>query len=156
MQARGADVELPHLDDLKLFVAVVEAGGFRPAAQRLGLTAATVSDVVRQLEESLGLRLPNRSTRGVMPTEAGRRVLLGVMPAFELIDRAVSGLHDDAERPAFGRRHSGDRGRYFPAAHPPKALTGHVIDYRRIGRRDPQWRKRQDSQKDFRPAHPRP
>jgi len=89
-----------HLDDMKLFYAVVEYGGFRPAAQRLGLSASTVSDVVRRLEESLGLRLLNRSTRGVMPTEAGRRLLLGLKPAFEMIDQTVSGLHDDAEQPA--------------------------------------------------------
>lgn len=85
---------------MKLFAAVVETGGFRPAAQRLGLPASTVSDLVRRLEETLGLRLLNRSTRGVMPTEAGRRLLSGLKPAFELIDQAVSGLHDDAERPA--------------------------------------------------------
>lgn len=91
---------LPYLDDMKLFAAVVETGGFRPAAHRLGLPASTVSDVVRRLEESLGLRLLNRSTRGVMPTEAGRRLLSGLKPAFQLIDQAVSGLHDDAERPA--------------------------------------------------------
>jgi DNA-binding transcriptional LysR family regulator len=89
----------PYLDDMKLFAAVVEAGGFRPAAQQLGLPASTVSDVVRRLEERLGLRLLNRSTRGVMPTDAGRRLLAGLRPALDLIDQTVSGLHDDAERP---------------------------------------------------------
>jgi DNA-binding transcriptional LysR family regulator len=89
----------PYLDDMKLFAAVVESGGFRPAAQRLGLPASTVSDVVRRLEERLGQRLLNRSTRSVMPTEAGRRLLAGLKPAFDLIDEAISGLRDDAERP---------------------------------------------------------
>lgn len=84
---------------MKLFAAVVEAGGFRPAAQRLGLPASTVSDVVRRLEERLGVRLLNRSTRSVMPTDAGRRLLAGIGPAFTLIDEAVRGLHDGAERP---------------------------------------------------------
>jgi len=84
---------------MEVFAAVAEAGGFRPAAQRLGLPASTVSDIVRRLEERLGLRLLNRSTRSVMPTEAGLRLLAGLKPAFELIDQAVSGLHDDAERP---------------------------------------------------------
>src|SRR5258708_4613418 len=68
----------PNLDDMKVFSTVVEVGGFRPAAQRLGVPASTVSDIVRRLEESLGLRLLNRSTRGVMPTEAGRRLLSGL------------------------------------------------------------------------------
>jgi DNA-binding transcriptional LysR family regulator len=91
---------LADLDDMKLFAAVVDAGGFRPAAQRLGLPASTVSDVVRRLEEKLGLRLLNRSTRSVMPTDAGRRLLAGLRPAFDMIDHAVSELRDDAERPA--------------------------------------------------------
>ncbi len=90
----------PHLDDMKLFAAVAETGGFRRAAQRLGLPASTVSDVVRRLEESLGLRLLNRSTRGVMPTDAGRRLLVGLNPAFELIEKTLNGLSDDAQRPA--------------------------------------------------------
>jgi len=89
----------PYLDDMKVFAAVVDAGGFRPAAQHLGVPASSVSDVVRRLEERLGLRLLNRSTRSVMPTDAGRRLLAGLRPAFDLIDQAVSGLHDDAERP---------------------------------------------------------
>jgi len=90
----------PYIDDLKLFAAVVDAGGFRPAAQRLGLPASTVSDVVRRLEERLGLRLLNRSTRSVMPTDAGRRLIAGLRPAFALIDQAISGLQEDAGRPA--------------------------------------------------------
>ncbi|HEY2660489.1 MAG TPA: LysR family transcriptional regulator [Caulobacteraceae bacterium] len=84
---------------MKLFAAVVESGGFRPAAKHLGLPASTVSDVVRRLEERLGLRLLNRSTRSVMPTDAGRRLIAGLRPAFDLIDQTLSGLHEDAERP---------------------------------------------------------
>lgn len=94
----SAALAKPHLDDMKLFAAVVDAGGFRPAAQQLGLPASTVSDVMRRLEERLGLRLLNRSTRSVMPTDAGRRLLAGLRPAFDMIDQAVSGLHDDAAR----------------------------------------------------------
>lgn len=88
-----------NLDDIRMFAAVVEAGGFRPAAQRLGLPASTVSDVVRRREDRMGLRLLNRSTRGVMPTDAGRRLLGGVQPAFDLIDEALGTLHDDAAAP---------------------------------------------------------
>ena len=90
----------PNLDDMKVFAAVARAGGFRPAAQQLGLPASTVSDVVRRLEERLGVRLLNRSTRSVMPTDAGRRLLEGLTPAFDLIDQALGGLHDAAARPA--------------------------------------------------------
>ena len=90
----------PYLDDLKVFAAVAQARGFRPAAQRLGLPASTVSDVVRRLEERLGLPLLNRSTRSVMPTEAGRRLLAGLAPALELIEEAVQGLRDNQALPA--------------------------------------------------------
>lgn len=89
----------PGLDDMKLFVAVVEAGGFRPAAQQLGLSASSVSDVVRRLEARLGVRLLNRNTRSVMPTDAGRRLLARLRPAFEAIGQAVSDLDDSARRP---------------------------------------------------------
>jgi len=95
----SAALATPYIDDLKLFAAVVEAGGFRPAAQHLGLPASTVSDVVRRLEERLGLRLLNRSIRSVNPTDAGRRLIAGLRPAFDLIDQALSDLHEDAGRP---------------------------------------------------------
>jgi DNA-binding transcriptional LysR family regulator len=90
---------LPYVDEIRVFVAVVEAGGFRSAAERLGMPASTVSDVVRRLEEKLDLRLLNRSTRSVRPTDAGQRLLAGVKPAFDLIDEAVNGLNDDAASP---------------------------------------------------------
>ena len=82
-----------------MFVAVVEAGGFRLAAQRLGLPASTVSDLVRRLEERLGARLLNRSTRSVMPTEVGRRLYTDLRPAFDKIDQAVRSLLDDGRSP---------------------------------------------------------
>lgn len=62
----------PELDDLRAFVAVVEAGGFSRAATRLGLAKSIVSRRVARLEASLGgARLLARTTRGVSPTEAG-------------------------------------------------------------------------------------
>lgn len=87
------------IDDMRIFAAVVEAGGFRAAAQRVALPASTVSDVVRRLEDTLGVRLLHRNTRSVMPTDAGRTLLAGINPAFDLIDRAVAALHDTADEP---------------------------------------------------------
>ncbi len=84
---------------MKLFVAVVEAGGFRPAAQQLGVPASSVSDVMRRLEARLGVRLLNRNTRSVMPTDAGRRLLARLKPALDAISRAVDDLDDSARRP---------------------------------------------------------
>lgn len=60
------------LDDLSVFLAIIEAGGFRSAARRLGLSPSTVSEKMNQLERALGLPLIVRTTRSVMPTDAGR------------------------------------------------------------------------------------
>ncbi|HEU4405386.1 MAG TPA: LysR substrate-binding domain-containing protein [Polyangiaceae bacterium] len=62
---------LPPLDELGLFVAVVEAGGFTAAARSLGWQKATLSRRVRDLEEQLGARLLHRTTRAVHLTELG-------------------------------------------------------------------------------------
>ena len=59
------------LDDLSAFVAVVRAGGFRDGARSGGVSASGLSEAVRRLEARLGVRLLNRTTRSVAPTEAG-------------------------------------------------------------------------------------
>ncbi len=58
-------------EELAAFAAVVDAGSFTGAAQRLGQSKAAVSDQVRRLEARLGARLLNRTTRRVSVTEAG-------------------------------------------------------------------------------------
>lgn len=58
-------------EELAAFAAVVDAGSFTAAAQRLGQSKAAVSDQVRRLEARLGARLLNRTTRRVSVTEAG-------------------------------------------------------------------------------------
>jgi DNA-binding transcriptional LysR family regulator len=64
---------MAHLDDVAVFVSVVEQGSFANAARRLKLPPTTVSRRVRQLEEGLGVRLLHRTTRSLALTEAGRR-----------------------------------------------------------------------------------
>jgi DNA-binding transcriptional LysR family regulator len=66
MQAPGAD-----LNSLVVFNAVAESGGFTAAAERLGLTKARVSTVVRRLELALGVSLFSRTTRRVALTLRG-------------------------------------------------------------------------------------
>lgn len=60
------------LDSIRVFVAVARAGGFSAASRVLGLPVATVSRKVAELEESLGVRLLERTTRQVVLTETGR------------------------------------------------------------------------------------
>ncbi|MGL4238263.1 LysR family transcriptional regulator [Tabrizicola sp.] len=64
----------PSLDDLALFAAVVEAGGFTAAARKSGTPQATVSRRIAKLEQDLGLSLLDRTTRRISLTEIGRRV----------------------------------------------------------------------------------
>ena len=80
---------------------MVEASGFTAAADRLGLSRAAASKHVQQLEERLGARLLNRTTRRVSPTEAGR--------AFYQQCRRILADLDDAERAA-GELHNEPRG----------------------------------------------
>lgn len=89
----------PNLTDVALFAAVVEAGGFRVAAHKRGMSASSISDGVRRLESDLGVRLLNRTTRSVIPTEVGARLLERLRPALEQIGAAFGDLDNDALRP---------------------------------------------------------
>ncbi len=59
------------IDGMRVFAGVVEAGGFSAAARRLGISKALASKYVGQLEERLGARLLNRTTRSLSTTEIG-------------------------------------------------------------------------------------
>lgn len=77
------------LPALSILAAVAEAHSFRGAARTTGLSVSAVSHAVQGLERSLGLRLLDRTTRSVAPTEAGRRLLAGLVPALAAIEEAV-------------------------------------------------------------------
>jgi len=62
---------MSEIDNLRLFVAVVESGGFNRAAKRLGISKSIVSRRIAQMEADLGARLLSRTTRGISPTDAG-------------------------------------------------------------------------------------
>ncbi|KGJ02159.1 DNA-binding transcriptional regulator, LysR family [Paracoccus halophilus] len=88
----------PH-SDISSFLAVAQDRSFTKAAARLGMTPSALSHAVRNLEERLGLRLLNRTTRNVAPTEAGARLIQSVGPLFEQIDIELDNLGDLRERP---------------------------------------------------------
>src|ERR1700742_1690078 len=79
------------LSDLSAFVEVARAGGFRDAARATGSSASGLSEAIRRAEKKLGVRLLNRSTRSVVPTEAGRRLLERLSPAFAEVESALDG-----------------------------------------------------------------
>ena len=88
------------LADLQAFVSVARAGGFRDGARLSGLSASGLSEAVRRLEAQLGVRLLNRTTRSVAPTEAGQRLLQRLTPALEEVEAAIDVAHGLRDRPA--------------------------------------------------------
>jgi len=88
------------LGDLAAFVAVAEERSFTRAAAKLGVSQSALSYTVRRLETRLGLRLLNRTTRSVAPTEGGERLLRTLRPAFDQIDTGLSALGELREKPA--------------------------------------------------------
>ncbi|HEY4211787.1 MAG TPA: LysR family transcriptional regulator [Steroidobacteraceae bacterium] len=90
----------PDLGDLTAFVAVARSGGFRDAARTSGISASGLSEAVRRLEGKLGVRLLNRTTRSVAPTEAGSRLLDRLGPALLDIEAALDVVNGFRDRPA--------------------------------------------------------
>lgn len=87
------------LSGLAAFVAIANERSFRRAAARLGVTPPTLSHTMRELEEQVGLRLLNRTTRNVSPTEAGEHLLARLAPAFTDIDAALESLNTFRDQP---------------------------------------------------------
>jgi DNA-binding transcriptional LysR family regulator len=88
------------LGDLEAFIAVASAGGFRDGARRAGSSASGLSEAVRRLETRLGVRLLNRTTRRVAPTEAGARLLERLAPALTEVENALDVVNGFRDRPA--------------------------------------------------------
>jgi len=87
------------LNDLSAFVSVARAGGFREGARISGVSASRLSEAVRRLETQLGLRLLNRTTRSIAPTEAGARLLERLVPALGEVDAALEAVNAFRGRP---------------------------------------------------------
>src|SRR6202795_3166074 len=77
------------LGDLSAFLTVARAKGFRDGARASGSSASGLSEAVRRLETQLGVRLLNRTTRSVVPTEAGQRLLERLGPALNEVQAAL-------------------------------------------------------------------
>jgi len=88
------------LANLESFVRSAETGSFSSAARRLALTPAAVSRNVAQLERNLGVRLFQRSTRGLTLSEAGARFLQSVQGGLDSIQGAIADITVNAGQPA--------------------------------------------------------
>jgi len=87
------------LGDLNAFVTVARAKGFRDGARTTDGSASGLSEAVRRLEARLGVRLLNRTTRSVVPTEAGQRLLERLAPALGEVEAAIDVVNRFRERP---------------------------------------------------------
>lgn len=80
------------LNDLLAFRAVATERSFTRGAARLGVSTSAISHALRGLEERIGIRLLNRTTRSVVPTEAGERLLTTVSALVEGVEAELASL----------------------------------------------------------------
>ena len=88
------------LDSFEVFVSIVRCGGFRAAAVERGVSSSALSQTMNTLEETLGIRLLNRTTRSVSPTEAGQRLLERLAPALSDIRLAIAEVDELRDNPS--------------------------------------------------------
>jgi DNA-binding transcriptional LysR family regulator len=89
----------PDLDDLRAFVAIANRRSFRKAADELGVSPSTLSHMMRVMEEKLGVRLLNRTTRSVAPTEAGEVFLRRLEPVLRELGAACEAVNGIGQQP---------------------------------------------------------
>ena len=77
---------MERLDCDRMFVAVMEAGSFAKASERLDTSSGQASKLVSRLEQQLGVRLLNRTTRALSPTEVGLAYFERIRPLLDEID----------------------------------------------------------------------
>lgn len=92
---RGKD-----FSELSAFMAVAEHRNFTRAAKQLGISTSTLSQTIRGMEERLGVRLLNRTTRSVVPTVAGDTLLARMRPVVDEYEAAIESLNAYRDKPA--------------------------------------------------------
>src|SRR4030088_2676232 len=90
----------PELGEMNAFVTVSERRSFAKAAVQLGLSRSRVSEAIRGLEDRLGVRLLNRTTRSVAPTAAGERLLARLRPLLDDFDAVPDPINAFRDKPA--------------------------------------------------------
>lgn len=85
--------------DLAVFVAIADAGSFTKAGRALGVTSSAISHALSGLEARLGVRLLNRTTRSVAPTEAGEQLLARLRPAMGDVEEVLLALQAARDQP---------------------------------------------------------
>lgn len=88
-----------HFEELSAFMAVADHGSFTKAAKHLGVGASTLSQTIKELEDWLGVRLFNRTTRSVAPTAAGEHLVAKLRPLLAEFDAAVEAVRAYRDKP---------------------------------------------------------
>ena len=92
-------MDRPSLVDLQAFATVARLRSFRRAAAELHVSPSALSHTLRSLETRLGVRLLNRTTRSVSPTEAGQRLLARLAPTLQELDDALDEINSFRDSP---------------------------------------------------------
>jgi DNA-binding transcriptional LysR family regulator len=90
----------PELGEMNAFVTVAQRCSFAKAAVQLGISRSRLSETIRGLEDSLGVRLLNRTTRSVAPTAAGERLLSRLRPLLDDFDTVLESINVFRDKPA--------------------------------------------------------
>lgn len=96
---KGQGIRGTQFAQLTAFVAVAEHRSFTRAAEHLGLSTPSLSQAIRGLEETFGVRLLNRTTRSVALTEAGEQLLQHLSPILEGVDNAIDAVNAYRDTP---------------------------------------------------------
>ena len=99
MTTSGLLLSTRNFGQLRAFVAVAETLNFSRAAEKLGVSSSALSQLVRALEEGVGVRLLHRNTRRVSLTEAGDRLFQRVRPAVQELAAAIGQTSELRARP---------------------------------------------------------
>lgn len=94
-----ATMKREDLNDMLWFLAVAEERSFTKAAAKLGTSQSTISHTIKKLEARMGLRLLTRTTRSVVPTEAGERLIRSLAPRIEELETEIDQLMEIRDKP---------------------------------------------------------
>jgi len=129
---------MDHISRIGVFIAVVKAGSFAGAAQSLGITSSAVSKQIQNLEQDLQVKLLNRTTRNVSPTEEGALYFDRAARALEDLSEAEDEINELKSRPrgplkvslpqSLGVKYFGDTIAQFAAQYPEVELDVSLDD----------------------------
>ncbi|ESK55625.1 LysR family transcriptional regulator [Acinetobacter tjernbergiae] len=88
-----------NLDDLKAFIVVAQTGSFTKAAGQLGVSQSALSYTLKMLEQRLGVKLLNRTTRSVSTTQEGEQLLNDIAPLITGIEQKLYNLNEFRDSP---------------------------------------------------------